>query len=117
MTSAVRFESILKPSGAFMRPLIVLVSLASIAGTSTVYAETRVFIIPAQDNGDAIEHCLARGENCGAPVHRFCQSQQFAQASSARKVDPADITGSVPKTGTNCSHGPCGEYVAIICQR
>ena len=39
------------------------------------------------------------------------------QASSYRRVDPDEMTGAVPKSGGNCTHAGCGEYVAITCQR
>jgi hypothetical protein len=41
----------------------------------------------------------------------------FGQASAYRRVDPDEITGSVPKAGDNCNHVGCNEYVAITCQR
>ena len=47
----------------------------------------------------------------------YCQSRDFAQASSYRRVDPDEITGSVPKIAGSCPRGNCDEYVAITCQR
>ena len=97
-----------------MRSLLALIFSASILAASGACAETRVFIT-ANGYGD---QCLARGDKCGASVARtYCQSRDFAQASSYRRVDPDEITGSVPKSGTNCSQGHCDEYVAITCQR
>ncbi|WP_128929219.1 hypothetical protein [Bradyrhizobium guangxiense] len=93
-----------------MRFLPALICGAVIFAASGAFPETRVFIIANQ--------CLAKGDKCGAPAaHTYCQSRDFAQASSHRRVDPDEITGSVPKSGTNCSHGHCDEYVAITCQR
>ncbi|MDA9466030.1 hypothetical protein [Bradyrhizobium sp. CCBAU 53415] len=101
-----------------MRSLLAFISCASILAASGAYAETRVFIIANQADGHGSDQCLAKGETCGASVARtYCQSREFAQASSYRRVDPDEITGSVPKTGANCSHGRCDEYVAITCQR
>lgn len=100
-----------------MRSILALISSAFIAA-SGASAETRVFIVANQADGYGIDQCLAKGEGCGAPAARsYCQSRQFAQASAYRKVDPDEITGSVPKSGTNCGHGHCDEYVAITCQR
>ena len=100
-----------------MRSLSALV-FASIVAATSAWAETRVFIIANQPDGYGVDQCLAKGEKCGAQVARtFCQSRDFAQASAYRRVDPDEITGSVPKTGANCSHGHCDEYVAITCQR
>jgi hypothetical protein len=85
---------------------------------SEASAETEVFIIANQADGYGVDQCLARGEKCG--VHAalsYCRSRNFAQASSFRRVDPDEITGSVPKVGGNCAHGVCDEYVAITCQR
>lgn len=92
-----------------MRFLLALTVGASLLAAPPACAETRVFIIA--------DPCKARG-TCGAAAARtYCQSRDFAKASSYRRVDPDEITGSVPKTGTNCSHGHCDEYVAITCQR
>ncbi|MCA1360031.1 hypothetical protein I6F14_00560 [Bradyrhizobium sp. IC3069] len=97
-----------------MRSLLALIFGASLLAAPQACAETRVFIIADQ--------CLAKndikGDTCGASAARtYCQSRDFAKASSYRRVDPDEITGSVPKSGTNCSHGHCDEYVAITCQR
>ncbi|MEY9588195.1 hypothetical protein ABIA06_000486 [Bradyrhizobium yuanmingense] len=97
-----------------MRSLLALIFGASLLAAPQACAETRVFIIADQ--------CLAKndikGDTCGASAARtYCQSRDFARASSYRRVDPDEITGSVPKSGTNCSHGHCDEYVAITCQR
>ena len=101
-----------------MRTLHALISCASLLAASSALAETRVFIIENQAGGYGVDQCLARGDKCGASAARtYCQSRDFAQASAYRRVDPDEITGSVPKSGTNCSHGHCDEYVAITCQR
>jgi hypothetical protein len=81
-------------------------------------AESRVFIVANQADSYGIDQCLARGETCGAHAARaYCQSRDFALASSFRRVDPDEITGSVPKDGPNCARGGCDEFVAITCQR
>jgi len=104
--------------GVFMRSLLALISCASIFAASSARAETRVFIIGNQADGYGVDQCLAKGDKCGAQAARtYCQSRDFAQASAYRRVDPDEITGSVPKSGANCSHGHCDEYVAITCQR
>ena len=91
----------------------VLVLAASVAS-----ADSRVFIIANEADGYGVDQCLARGEKCGAHAARsYCQSRDFAQATSYRRVDPDEITGSVPKRGANCTHAGCNEYVAITCQR
>ena len=101
-----------------MRFLSALISSALILAASSALAETRVFIIANQADGYGVDQCLAKGDKCGASVARtYCQSRDFAGASAYRRVDPDEITGSVPKTGTNCPHGRCDEYVAITCQR
>jgi hypothetical protein len=86
---------------------------------SAASADSRVFIIANQADGYGIDQCLARGEKCGAHAARsYCQSRDFAQATSYRRVDPDEITGSVPKTARGtCTGVGCHEYVAITCQR
>ena len=99
-----------------MQTLAVLTSAFVVAATAAS-AETRVFIVANQADGYGVDQCLANGETCGASAARsYCQSRDFAQASSYRRVDPDEITGSVPK-GANCTHGNCDQYVAITCQR
>ena len=86
---------------------------------SAASADSRVFIIANQANGYGVDQCLAKGEKCGAHAARsYCQSRDFARASSYRRVDLDEITGSVPKANKNdCNHVGCNEYVAITCQR
>ena len=101
-----------------MRSLLALMSCASILAASSAVAETRVFIIPNQAEGYGVDQCLAKGEKCGAHAARsYCRSRDFAEASSYRRVDPDEITGSVPKAAESCSHARCSQYVAITCQR
>jgi hypothetical protein len=101
-----------------MRTLPALLACVFLLTAAAASAETRVFIIANQSDGYGVDQCLAKGEKCGAHAARsYCQSRDFAQATSYRRVDPDEITGSVPKEGANCRHGTCGEYVAITCQR
>jgi CheY-like chemotaxis protein len=97
-----------------MRSLLALISCASILVVSSALAETRVFIIPNQADGYGIDQCLAKGEKCGAHAARsYCQSRDFAQATSYRRIDPDEITGAVPMpAGGKCSHAGCNEYVS-----
>jgi hypothetical protein len=101
-----------------MRSLPALLACLSLLAASDASAETKVFIIANQADGYGVDQCLARGEKCGAHAAlSYCKSRDFAQASSYRRVDPDEITGSVPKAAGNCAHGGCDEYVAITCQR
>jgi hypothetical protein len=95
----------------------LLICVPFFAGTAAL-ADSRVFIIANQADGYGVDQCLAKSEKCGAhAAQSYCQSRDFAQASSYRRVDPEEITGSVPNAGPNCHHSGCGEYVAITCQR
>jgi hypothetical protein len=102
-----------------MRSISIILACLSAIATSAAFADSRVFIIANQADGYGIDQCLARGEQCGAHAARsYCQSRDFAQATSYRRVDPDEITGSVPKTaGEACNRPGCHEYVAITCQR
>lgn len=101
-----------------MRSLPALLACALSLATSAALAESRVFIIANEADGYGVDQCLAKGEQCGAHAARsYCQSRDFVQASAYRRVDPDEITGSVPKTGANCGRGRCDDYVAITCQR
>jgi hypothetical protein len=105
-------------SGATMRCISALLACASLLAGPAAWADSRVFIIANQPDGYGVDQCLAKGEKCGAhAAQSYCQSRNFAQATSYRRVDPDEITGSVPKAGENCGHSACGDYIAIICQR
>src|SRR6201996_2097282 len=74
--------------------------------TASASAETRVFIVANHADGYGVDQCLAKGEKCGAhAAASYCHSRDFAQASSYRRVDPDEITGSVPKDAGACAHG------------
>jgi hypothetical protein len=102
-----------------MRSLPALLASLFLLNASAASADSRVFIIANQADGYGVDQCLARGEQCGAHAARsYCQSRDFTQASAYRRVDPDEITGSVPKpAGGSCGHTGCDEYVAITCQR
>ena len=101
-----------------MRSVSALLTCAFVAAASAASADSRVFIVANQSDGYGVDQCLAKGEKCGAYAARsYCQSRDFAEASSYRRVDPDEITGSVPKAGGNCTYAGCSDYVAITCQR
>jgi hypothetical protein len=100
-----------------MRSLLLAGAIA--LGASVAFADTRVFIVANQADGYGVDQCLARGEKCGAHAARaYCQQRDFAQALSYRRVDPGDVTGSIPADVTDrCGHSGCSEFVAITCER
>ena len=101
-----------------MRSLSALSACVLLLAASAASADSRVFIIANQADGYGVDQCLARGEKCGAHAARsYCQSRDFAQATSYRRVDPDEITGTIPRAGDSCKHIGCNEYVAITCQR
>ena len=102
-----------------MRFPLALIACTFLSSATTAYADSRVFIIANQADGYGIDQCLARSEKCGAHAARsYCQSREFAQATAYRRVDPDEITGAVPRGGSEkCTGSGCGEYVAITCQR
>src|SRR6266545_7073892 len=86
---------------------------AFLLAASAASADSRVFIVANQADGYGVDECLARGEKCGAHAARsYCQSREFAQATAYRRVDPDEITGSVPRAGNDrCTGSGCNEYV------
>ena len=96
----------------------LIVSAFLLAASSAASADSRVFIVANQADGYGIDECLASGEKCGAYAARsYCQSREFASATAYRRVDPDEITSSVPGGGEKCAGPGCGEYVAITCER
>src|SRR5882724_9505826 len=100
-----------------MRSFQALLAGAFVLAASAAFADTKIFIIANQANGYGVDQCLAKGDKCGAHAARaYCQSRDFAQATAYRRVDPDEITGSVPKADAEkCGPGGCNEYVAITC--
>ncbi|HEX3708337.1 MAG TPA: hypothetical protein VHV56_00470 [Pseudolabrys sp.] len=89
----------------------LLVSLAAILCLCTInsaQAERRMFII-------STEGALPGADKAAATA--YCQSHQFAQAMSSRKVDRDDITGAIPSGGGGGCNGPKCEVIAIVCTR
>ena len=104
-----------------MRPtLLILLSAillsAVVLGVAPARAEKHVFIIANNPDGYGIDRCLASGSSCGAAVAAaYCQSQEFVNVSSFRKVEHGEITGAAP-ANAGCQGGSC-EFVAIECTR
>jgi hypothetical protein len=97
-----------------MRILLAAAALACL-GVVPAGAETRIFII--ENHSDyGVDQCLVSGARCGKVVaSAYCQSRNFAQAVSVRKIDPAEITGA--STQASCHTAICGDWVAIECSR
>ena len=101
-----------------MRFPSALLTCVFLLAATAASADSRVFIIANQADGYGVDQCLANGEKCGAHAARsYCQSRDFAQAVSYRRVDPDEVTGSVPTSGSACHGGKCDEFVAITCTR
>lgn len=103
-----------------MRLISAFLACALVCAASAAMADSHVFILENQADGYGVDQCLANSEKCGEHAAlSYCRSQNFTQALAYRRLDPDEITGSVPQQagGGNCSHGLCGEYIAITCQR
>jgi hypothetical protein len=72
-----------------MRLLPALLACVSLLTVATASAETRVFIVANQADAYGVDQCLAKGDKCGEHAARsYCQSRDFAQATSYRRADP-----------------------------
>jgi hypothetical protein len=98
-----------------MRYRAAAVVLAALMISSAAQAEKRIFIIANNADGYGVDRCLATGATCGVAVATaYCQSRDFAQAASFRKIDRDEITGVVPSTNGTTARD---EFVAIECSR
>lgn len=99
-------------------PPWIAASVAAISlllSVSLTHAETRVFVIASQSDGYGVDRCLTLNERCGRIVATaYCQTQQFSEAKSYRKVEPGEVTES--SLAMSC-RGACGDLVAIECTR
>jgi hypothetical protein len=102
-----------------MRFVVAAITFAALViGSMTARAEKRIFIIANLSDGYGVDRCLATGATCGTSVaNAYCQSKDFAQAASFRKVERDEITGAVPSNNTTCRGGTCDQFVAIECSR
>jgi hypothetical protein len=101
-----------------MRATLMILTFALAFGLSPARAEKHVFIIANNPDGYGIDRCLASGSSCGVAVATaYCQSREFSEASSFRKVDRDEITGAVPANASFCRGSRCEEFVAIECTR
>jgi hypothetical protein len=98
-----------------MRYVFAALVLASAAFATAAQAEKRTFIIANVSDGYGVDRCLATGATCGAVVATaYCQSHDFARATSFRKIARDEVTGTVPAgNGTSVKD----DFVAIECLR
>src|SRR5215468_4075911 len=97
-----------------MRIFLAAAALACLAAVPAG-AETRIFII--ENHSDyGVDQCLMSGARCGRVVaSAYCQSRNFTQVVSFRRIEPEEITGT--STQAACHTAICGEWVAIECSR
>jgi hypothetical protein len=103
-----------------MRPFtVILIAAAAVCLSGSAQAERRMFIVSSNADGYGVDRCLETGAKCGAAIAAaYCKTQQFIEATSYRKVDRDEITGSIPVADTlACSGRRCDEFVAITCSR
>jgi hypothetical protein len=101
-----------------MRKLVIVPTIIVIlAWALPAGAETKIFIVENQPDGYGIDQCLATGANCGKPMaSAYCQSRQFAQATSFRRAEPDEINVGSASSETCRSLG-CAGFIAIECER
>ena len=102
-----------------MRRLVVLPTIVVVlAWALPAGAETRIFIVENQPDGYGIDQCLATGANCGKPMaSAYCQSRQYAQATSFRRAEPDEISVGRASGDVACRTLRCLDFVAIECER
>lgn len=90
-----------------------------LASVALAKAETRTFILDSSE-GYGIDSCLSKGDACGkAMATAVCAANQFVAAIDFGRMDPTEITGSVPGgiKAKACEGPGCPEKVAITCSR
>src|SRR5690348_14401817 len=99
--------------------VVLGVAFAALIFGGTAQAERRMCIMSSNADGYGVDRCLEAGAKCGAAIAAaYCKTQQFVEAASFRKVDRAEITGSIPDgSDGHCKGGKCDEFVAIVCSR
>jgi hypothetical protein len=102
-----------------MKYLLAAVTLVfAMAGSLSVQAENRIFIIANNPDGYGVDRCLATGASCGVAVAAaYCRSRDFSTAASFRKVDREEIARADAEANAACPGGTCEALVAIECAR
>jgi hypothetical protein len=96
----------------------VSVACVLVVAATPARAEKHVFIVANNPDGYGIDRCLASGSTCGAAVAAaYCQSREYADATSFRRVERADVTGALLMNSAGCPNGDCKDFVAIECTR
>ena len=98
-----------------MRYVFTALVLAVGVFATAAQAEKRTFIIANNSDGYGVDRCLATGATCGTAVATaYCQSRDYMQAASFRRIERAEIAEEEPATtGTSARQ----EFVAIECLR
>ncbi len=77
-----------------------------------------MFVIANTADGYGVDQCLATGASCGTLVaNSYCQSQEYSQAASFKKLDRTDITNSIASAGENEWRLGSEAFVVIECTR
>jgi hypothetical protein len=107
------------PNRAFtMRICLFAVLTGSCLLATPALSETRLFVIANAPDAYGVDQCLATGASCGKLVaNSYCQSQDFAQAASFKKLERDDITNSVASADGSGWRLGSGAFVAIECTR
>jgi uncharacterized DUF497 family protein len=101
--------------GSTMRHLFAALVVAGAVFTTAAQAEKRIFIISNNADGYGVDRCLATGATCGMMIATaYCQSHDYLQVASFRKIEREEIAGTVPTTNGTSARD---EFVAIDCLR
>ena len=101
--------------GSNMRYVFAALVVAGAVFGTAAQAEKRVFIISNNSDGYGVDRCLATGATCGMMIATaYCQSHDYLQVASFRKIEREEISGAVP---TTTGSSAVDEFVAIECQR
>jgi hypothetical protein len=98
--------------------LCVVIGLCVGVATVAAASESRTFVVANAADGYGVDQCLATGANCGKLIaNSYCQTHDFAEARSFRKIDSPEITGSIPALKPAGWQPDRDGYVAIECIR
>ena len=97
--------------GSTMRYLFAAHVVVGAVFTTAAQSETRIFIISNNADGYGVDRCLATGATCGMMIATaYCQSHDYLQVASFRKIEREEISGAVPTTNGTSARD---EFVAI----
>jgi hypothetical protein len=109
----------IRSDGCLMRTVLLpLAAVVAALFTLPASAEHKTFVIANASDGYGVDQCLTTNARCGTLLaDAYCTAHDFRQAASFRKVETAEVTGTVLVAETAKAKPGHDIFIAIECSR